>query len=806
MKCIILAGGIGNSLWPLSRKNYPKQFMNIRKGRSLLQDTIVRNMPFADEFIIVTNESYYDIIEGQMKVFQGLTYRIIYEAVPCGTLPAVTFAGVFLNSSELMMVTVSDLVIGEGNYKDSILEAKKIANDGGIANLYNSDGSGHIGLFICQAGIFLNEVRKSFSDIYKACRNFRKKIRTVSSSIHITSDIVEHFSELSVQRDLFNGLKGLHNIDTDFCCSDIDTIFDVNKLDSSLYKENVIENKCDNVCVINTAGRHLIVANDINDIAIVNTDDATYISSEKAVGNIKGIISEQTEEYGNYFENNKVSYRSWGIHELLASTDNYKVKRVTVYPGMGMNMHRHEHRSEHWSVVDGTATVVLDGAVHELNRFDEITIPMGASHKVMNGTDRNVVIIETGIGDILSETDFHNVENDGNQIYIPDLIKREPAFKDNLWGGTKLRTVFGKKCDYDIIAESWELSAHPAGQSVIADGVYAGMFFGEFIEKIGKSSLGWKCASLESFPILIKFIDAMKPLSIQIHPDDDYALENENEYGKNEMWYVVDCEPGAFLYCGLNRKVDKDELRTRIENNTITEVLNKIEVKPGDCVFVKAGTIHAIGAGILICEIQQNSNSTYRMYDYDRRDRFGNARELHIDKALDVVDTEPYVFESYEDATSDSEYTFTDMNIPPVGGAYITASRDVSLDNNTSFLETAQSVSSSDKVAEVNSDAAGTGIGTYVDKDMAVSIEGDFFRKLLVRCKYFQCEKYDVYRQARIAVDTSSFLSIIVISGTAKISVGADSKGAKAGESFFVTAGNKTVVIDGACECVVTRI
>lgn len=120
-------------------------------------------------------------------------------------------------------------------------------------------------------------------------------------------------------------------------------------------------------------------------------------------------------------------------------------------------MHRHEHRSEHWFVVDGTATVVLDGAVHELNRFDEITIPMGASHKVMNGTDRNVVIIETGIGDILSETDFHNVENDGNQIYIPDIIKLEPAFKDNLWGGTKLRTVFGKKCDYDIIAESREL-------------------------------------------------------------------------------------------------------------------------------------------------------------------------------------------------------------------------------------------------------------------------------------------------------------------------------------------------------------
>ncbi len=744
MKCIILAGGIGNSLWPLSRKNYPKQFMNIRKGRSLLQETIVRNMPFADEFIIVTNENYYDIIEGQMKAFQGLTYRIIDEAVPNGTLPAITFASVFLNSSELMMVTVSDLVIGTGNYKECILEAKKLAKNGDIANLFNSNNSGHIGLFICQAGVFLNEVRKNFNNIYKICRNFRKKSRTVSSSIHIGSDIVQGFSELSVQKDLFSKLQIVKVLNTDFSCSDIDTIFDVNNLDSNLYMENVVKNDCDNVCVINTANRHLIVANDVKDIAIVNTDDATYISSEKNIGNIKNIISDKGNEYSNYFENSKVSYRPWGLHELLTSTDDYKVKRVTIYPGMGMNMHRHLHRSEHWSIVKGVATVVLNGDVYELKRFDEIAIPIGASHKVMNNTDSDVVIIETGIGDILSETDFHKVEADKKEIYIPDLIKLEPAFKDNLWGGTKLRTVFGKKCDYDIIAESWELSAHPAGQSIVVDGVYAGMFFGEFIEKIGKASLGWKCASLDSFPILIKFIDAMKPLSIQIHPDDEYALENENEYGKNEMWYVVDCEPGAYLYCGLNRKVDKEELRKRIEDNTITEVLNKIEVKQGDCVFVKAGTIHAIGEGILICEIQQNSNSTYRMYDYDRKDRFGNKRELHVDKALDVVDVEPYVVQ-------DNDFT--------------------------------------------------------VEDEVAVAaIEDGFFKKLLVRCKYFQCEKYDIYKEAKITVDSSSFLSIIIVSGTAQINVGQDSNMAKAGDSFFVTAGNKMVVVIGECECIVTRI
>lgn len=169
------------------------------------------------------------------------------------------------------------------------------------------------------------------------------------------------------------------------------------------------------------------------------------------------------------------------------------------------------------------------------------------------------------------------------------------------------------------------------------------MLFNDYLRRIGKEALGWKCQALDRFPILIKFIDAKQPLSVQIHPDDEYALEVEGEYGKNEVWYILDCEPGASLYCGLKRKTTKEEIRDRIANNTITEILNEVKVKKGDVVFIKAGTIHAIGAGILICEIQQNSNSTYRLYDYDRRDKYGNLRELHLEKALDVVDVEPYV-------------------------------------------------------------------------------------------------------------------------------------------------------------------
>lgn len=218
-------------------------------------------------------------------------------------------------------------------------------------------------------------------------------------------------------------------------------------------------------------------------------------------------------------------------------------------------------------------------------------------------------------------------------------IKLIPAFKDYLWGGTKLRDEFNKKCDFDKIAESWELSTHKDGQSVVADGDFKGLTLGEYIEKNGKEVLGSNCEAFEYFPILIKLIDAKENLSIQVHPNDDFAKRVEGEYGKTEMWYIVDCEDDAFLYYGFNRDVSSSEFRERIENNTVLEVLNKVKVKKGDVFFIKAGTVHAIGAGIVICEIQQNSNTTYRVYDYDRRDKNGNTRELHTDKAIMVADT-----------------------------------------------------------------------------------------------------------------------------------------------------------------------
>ncbi len=212
------------------------------------------------------------------------------------------------------------------------------------------------------------------------------------------------------------------------------------------------------------------------------------------------------------------------------------------------------------------------------------------------------------------------------------IIKLNPAFKDNLWGGTKLRDLYGKKCDFDIIAESWELSGHSAGQSILEDGTT----FSEYIEKKGKEILGKNSQKFDKFPILIKFIDAKLPLSLQVHPDDEYAKEKENSFGKTEVWYIMDAEKDAYIYFGVNKDMDKSEFEKRIEEGTVEEVLNKVFVKKGDVFFIEAGTVHAIGGGILVCEIQQNSDTTYRVFDYQRRDKDGNLRELHIEKAVDV--------------------------------------------------------------------------------------------------------------------------------------------------------------------------
>ncbi len=221
------------------------------------------------------------------------------------------------------------------------------------------------------------------------------------------------------------------------------------------------------------------------------------------------------------------------------------------------------------------------------------------------------------------------------------ILKLQPACKSYLWGGRRLKDDYHKVFEGEPLAETWELSCHPDGPSRIVGGTYDGWTLPDYLQKEGKRVLGSNCQIFDDFPVLIKFIDAKENLSVQVHPNNTDALEREHQYGKTEMWYVLDAQPGAFLYHGFRHEITREEYRQRIENNTLTEVLNAVEVKKGDLFFIPAGTVHAIGKGMVIAEIQQNSNVTYRVYDYDRLGADGKPRQLHIEQAIRVSDLRP---------------------------------------------------------------------------------------------------------------------------------------------------------------------
>ncbi|MCR5846584.1 MAG: class I mannose-6-phosphate isomerase [Lachnospiraceae bacterium] len=215
-----------------------------------------------------------------------------------------------------------------------------------------------------------------------------------------------------------------------------------------------------------------------------------------------------------------------------------------------------------------------------------------------------------------------------------------PAYKDYLWGGDRLKSEFNKETDISPLAESWECSVHPSGESIIANGDFSGMSLKEVLEK-HPDFMGTHPDRKFGFPILVKLIDARSKLSVQVHPDDEYALANENgEHGKIEMWYVLDAAPGSEVIYGFSHDTDEVKIRRSIEKGNIEKYLNKVKVRKDDVLLVKPGMVHAIGDGVLIAEIQESSDLTYRLFDYDRTDINGKKRELHIDKAMETLSFE----------------------------------------------------------------------------------------------------------------------------------------------------------------------
>lgn len=226
----------------------------------------------------------------------------------------------------------------------------------------------------------------------------------------------------------------------------------------------------------------------------------------------------------------------------------------------------------------------------------------------------------------------------------------QPVFQERIWGGTKLKSLFGYDIPSGQTGECWAVSGHPNGQSVVKNGLYAGMPLGEL----------WKAqpelfdSQSAVFPLLTKLLDASDDLSVQVHPADEYAGAHENgELGKTECWYIVDAEPGASIIFGHEART-KEQLAAMIRDGQWNELLTSVPVKAGDFFYVPSGTIHALGRGIVVLETQQSSDTTYRVYDYDRRDKDGNLRELHLDKAIDVT-TVPQSYEPVSYSTRKAE-------------------------------------------------------------------------------------------------------------------------------------------------------
>lgn len=217
----------------------------------------------------------------------------------------------------------------------------------------------------------------------------------------------------------------------------------------------------------------------------------------------------------------------------------------------------------------------------------------------------------------------------------PFLLK--PAGKDYLWGGSRLRDDFSKELDLTPLAETWECSTHPDGPSLVASGEHAGKRLSEVLKEHPEYA-GTHPKTDGGLPILIKFIDARKDLSVQVHPDDEYAAVHEHgSLGKTEMWYVLDAAKDAYLVYGFYQDISREKLERSLREGTVERYLQKVKVHKDDLFYIEPGTVHAIGAGVLIAEIQESSNLTYRMYDYGRLDKNGRPRELHVSRALEVA-------------------------------------------------------------------------------------------------------------------------------------------------------------------------
>ena len=315
------------------------------------------------------------------------------------------------------------------------------------------------------------------------------------------------------------------------------------------------------------------------------------------------------------------------------------------------------------------------------------------------------------------------------------FVRLEPALVHKIWGGKRL----GEPNEVgEGVGEAWILSAREDNPSIVASGPHAGESFLDYVNELGPAGLGKNAEVMDAFPTLIKFIDAATPLSIQVHPNDAYARANGMPYGKTEMWIILAAEPSAFLYLGVKEEMTPEEFAAAIADGSIEDKLNRVPVKPGDVYFIQAGTLHAIGGGILLAEVQQNSDTTYRVWDFGRVGADGKPRELHIPQACDVA------------------------NLAPLAGL--------------GDLEDPQAV------------PGGT-------------------RQMVGQGSCFRTERWVLDGAADLPVSADSFMAVILLAGSADLTLGDQTAAGKAGETYFVPAQDAELhVTPGANGCTLLRV